>query len=96
MTGAKDKEYSLARELPHMVPSIIAGVHNLKGVIMSPSIQRTGGMGALAEAYWLLKQNCADVVIVGGLDFNVNREVMGSLENLGALCKSEHLLKNPD
>jgi len=35
-------------------------------------------------------------VIVGGLDFNVNRNVVGGMEAFGAVCTRPDLLQHPE
>ena len=58
---------------PQDVAEIIADKYNLKGVINAPVGGNGGSMGALEQAFWLIKDGGLDAVIVGGLDFNVNR-----------------------
>ena len=53
-------------------------------------------MAALQEAYHLIKHGTQEAVIVGGLDYNVNPNVIGGMEAFGALCVSEEFMDDPE
>ena len=86
----------LIKEMPHIVPSIVAMKHNLRGHISAPSLSSGAGLSALDQAYNLIKDGHQDAVIVGGLDFNVNRNVIGGMEAFGALTTREDFMEFPE
>jgi len=45
----------LIKEMYHLVPSMVAVQHKLRGVIAAPSLSSGGGMAALGHAYQLIK-----------------------------------------
>ena len=71
-TGKGLGKLRLIKEMPHLVPSMVAVQHKLRGIVAAPSLSSGGSMAALGQAYQLVKGGFQDAVIVGGLDFNVN------------------------
>ena len=82
--------------MPHIVPSTIAMQYNLRGHISAPSLSSGAGLAALGQAYRLIKDGHQDAVIVGGMDYNVNRNVVGGMEAFGAVTSIEDFNEYPD
>ena len=53
-------------------------------------------MLALGEAFRLIRSGYQDAVIVGGLDFNLNPNVVGGMESFGAVTTLDEFMANPD
>ena len=53
--GEKSHKLRLVKEMPHIVPSMIAMKYKIRGVIGAPSASSGAGLAALAQAYRLVK-----------------------------------------
>jgi 3-oxoacyl-[acyl-carrier-protein] synthase II len=82
--------------MPHIIPSIMAMKFGIKGYVSAPSMSSGAGLQALGDSYRLIRDGHMDAVIVGGLDLNLNENVVCGMESFGALCTSPALLENPE
>jgi len=57
----------------HIVPSVLAMAHSIKGFVGHSMMASAGGAVALGEAFRLIKDGTCDRVLVGGVDLNVNK-----------------------
>ena len=71
--------------MPHILPGVMAVEYGINGIIAAPSLSSGAGFSALGQAYRLVKDGHQDVVIVAGLDFNVNDNAVGGMEAFGAV-----------
>lgn len=71
--------------MPHMVAAIISIEHGIKGHVSAPNAASAGSAAALGEAYWLIRDGYMDRVLVGGLDFNCDQNVLPGMEAFGAV-----------
>eukprot|EP00347_Sterkiella_histriomuscorum_P013040 403366246 len=76
----------LLKTMNHMVPSLLAIQHQLKGPVSAVSMASSSGTIAIGESYRLIKHGHSDVVITGGVDFNLNRHFFEGMELFGANC----------
>ena len=83
-------------QMPHIVPSTIAMQYKLRGHISAPSLSSGAGLSALGTAFRLIKDGHQDAIIVGGMDYNVNRNVVGGMEAFGAVTSIEDFMEYPD
>lgn len=80
--------------MPHVVSSMIALEYGIRGQNGSPAGASVGSAMAIGEAYRLIKDGYMDRVIVGGLDFNCNQNVLPGMDAFGALCTTHN--KSPE
>lgn len=71
--------------MPHMVAAIISIEHGIKGHVSAPNAASAGSAAALGEAYRLIRDGYMDRVLVGGLDFNCDQNVLPGMEAFGAV-----------
>ena len=69
-----------------MVSALVAIEHGIKGHVSAPGCTSAGSALALGEAYRLIKHGYMDRVLVGGLDFNCDQNVIPGMDAFGALC----------
>lgn len=77
----------LIKQMPHVVSSAIAMDYEIRGTTGSPAGASVGGMMAIGQAYRLIRDGYMDRMLVGGLDFNCNHNVLPGMDNFGALCR---------
>ena len=68
----------------HMVGALIAMDHQITGHLSSTSTASSSGAIAIGEAYRLIKHGYQDMMITGGVDFNLNRHFFEGMELFGA------------
>lgn len=56
------------------------------GHISAPAGASVGGMMAMGEAFRLIRDGYMDRILVGGLDYNCNQNVLPGMDAFGALC----------
>ncbi len=76
----------LIKQMPHVVASSIAEKYGLMGHVAAPGGASVGSMMAVGEAFRLIRDGYMDRVLVGGLDFNCNQNVLPGMDAFGALC----------
>jgi len=73
-----------------MVASVMAMEHQIKGWVGQTSMASAGGVCALGESFRLIRDGYMDRMIVGGLDLNVNRNVVEGMDLFSALSKNRN------
>lgn len=71
----------------HVVPSMMAMEHGIKGHVGMTTMASAGGAIAIGEAYRLVKHGYCERIVAGGLDFNVTPLCHGGMDSFGALTK---------
>ena len=71
-----------------MTAAVVAIDHGIKGYISAPSGASGGSAQAIGEAWRLIRDGYMDQVLVGGLDFNCDDNVIGGMDAFGAVCKT--------
>lgn len=87
----KDKDpgkLRLIKEMNHMLPASAAMKYGFKGHVGTTSMASAGGGIAIGEAFRLIKNGYMDRMVVGGLDYNVNDNVMEGMDAFKALTRS--------
>ena len=74
------------KQMPHVVASTIAMEYEIMGHVSAPSGASVGGAMAMGEAFRLIRDGYMDRVLVGGLDYNCNQNVLPGMDAFGALC----------
>jgi len=72
--------------MPHVVCSLICLDYNIRGHISAASGASVAGAVAIGDAYRLIRDGYMDRVLVGGLDYNCNQNVLPGMDSFGALC----------
>jgi 3-oxoacyl-(acyl-carrier-protein) synthase len=80
----------LIKQMPHVVSSVLALDYEIRGHTGSTSGASVGSMMAIGAAYRLIRDNYMDRVLVGGLDFNCNQNVLPGMDAFGALCRDHN------
>jgi len=78
----------LIKQMPHMLPAVIAIEHGIRGHVSAPSAASAGSAQAIGEAYRLIKDGYMDWVLVGGLDFNCDQNAIPGMDAFGAVSKT--------
>ena len=78
----------------HVLSSQIAMEHGIKGHVCASSMASAGGAIAIGEAFRLIKNGHADRVLTGGVDYNVNANCIGGMNEFKALTRSHN--ETPD
>jgi 3-oxoacyl-[acyl-carrier-protein] synthase II len=80
----------LIKKMPHSVSSMLAMDYELRGYTGAPNGASVGSAIAIGEAYRLIRDGYMDRMLVGGLDFNCNQNVLPGMEAFGALCTTHN------
>ncbi|CDW72602.1 3-oxoacyl-(acyl carrier protein) synthase ii [Stylonychia lemnae] len=78
----------LLKTMNHMVPSLIAINHQLKGPVSAASTASSSGGVAIGESFKLIRESYSDIIITGGMDYNLNRHFFEGMELFGANCNT--------
>lgn len=84
----------LVKQMPHVVSSMIAMDYKIRGLTGAPSGSSVAGLMAIGQAFRLIRDGYMDRMIVGGLDYNCNHNVLPGMDAFGALCRDHN--DNPD
>ncbi len=76
--------------MPHVVSSMIAMDYKIRGLTGSPSGASVGSLMAIGQAFRLIRDGYMDRMIVGGLDYNCNQNVLPGMDAFGALCRDHN------
>jgi 3-oxoacyl-[acyl-carrier-protein] synthase II len=82
----KPNKLRLLATMNHMVPALLAIDYQITGHLSSTSMASASGGIAIGEAFRLIKHGYQDLMIAGGLDFNLNRHFFEGMELFGANC----------
>lgn len=82
----KSDKLRLLKTMNHMVSALIAIQHQIHGHCSAASTASSSGAVAIGEAYRLIKHGYQDMMIAGGVDFNLNRHFYEGMELFGANC----------
>lgn len=80
----------LVKQMPHVVSSAIAMDYEIRGHTGAPSGASVAGMMAIGQAYRLIRDGYMDRMVVGGLDYNCNQNVLPGMDSFGALCRDHN------
>lgn len=78
----------LLKTMNHMTASLMAIEYGLRGKLESPSMASSTGSWSIGQAYRQIKHGISDLVVAGGLDFNLNRHFFEGMDLLGANCQN--------
>lgn len=71
-----------------MVCAVVSIEHGIKGHLSAPNASSAGSAAALGEAYRLIRDGYMDRVLVGGLDFNCDQNVLPGMDAFSAVTSS--------
>ena len=69
-----------------MVPSLLSLKYQIKGPTSGISMASSSGAISIGDSYRLIKHGYSDIMIAGGVDFNLNRHFFEGMELFGANC----------
>ena len=69
----KNDKLRLLKSMNHMVCALLAMKYNTRGHLEAVSTASSAGAVAIGHAYRLIKYGYAEIMITGGLDFNLSR-----------------------
>lgn len=72
--------------MPHVVASLISLDYGIRGYVAAAGGASVAGAIAIGDAYRLIRDGYMDRVLVGGLDYNCNQNVLPGMDAFGALC----------
>lgn len=73
-----------------MVAAILSIEHGIKGHLSAPNASSAGSAVAIGEAYRLIRDGYMDRVLVGGLDYNCDQNVLPGMDAFGAVCSTSN------
>lgn len=85
--GTYDEDkLKLPKTLNFMLASFMAVELKISGKAATSSVSSSSGAISIGESYRNIKDGLLDMVICGGVDFNLNRHTVEGLEKLKAIC----------
>ncbi len=93
LLGPKISSYYVPKLIPNMAAGLIAKEFNFKGVCSTITTACASSNNAIGEAFTLLQNNKADVMITGGTEAVITPTIVSGFTSMGALSKEPDKLR---
>ena len=76
--------------MPHIVSAVVAVENQIRGQVGATSGASAASSIAIGEAYRLIRDGYVDRVLVGGVDFNCDGDVISGMDSFGAVTQASN------